>query len=103
MKRVFLRRLRLKMGEILELVLRNEGKFWYRVPCCCFLVDGCYFHVASGWVLLFPSGLWMAAVISWWALDGWCYFLVSSGWLLFFPAGLCMVAAICWWPLDEAQ
>ena len=35
-------------GGDLELVLRNEGKFWYKVPCCCFLVDGCYFLVASG-------------------------------------------------------
>ena len=34
-------------GGGLELVLRNEGKFWYKVPCCCFLVDGCcYFLVA---------------------------------------------------------
>ena len=34
-------------GGNLELALRNEGKFWYKVPCCCFLVDGCcYFLVA---------------------------------------------------------
>ena len=34
---------------------------WYlclRVPCCCFLVDGCcYFPVASGWWLIFLEGL----------------------------------------------
>ena len=34
---------------------------------------------------------WMAAVISWWALDGCCYFLMASGWLLLFPDGLWMV------------
>ena len=28
-------------GGILALLLRNEGKFWYKAPCCCILVDGC--------------------------------------------------------------
>ena len=68
--RVFFGRAKIGGGGGLELVLRNEGKFWYKVPCCCFLVDGCYFLVASGWLLLFPGGLWMVAVISWWPLDG---------------------------------
>ena len=31
--------------------------------------------------LIFPSGLWMVAVLSWWPLDGCCSFLVASGWL----------------------
>ena len=27
---------------------RNEGKFWYKVPCCCFPMDGCcYFRVGA--------------------------------------------------------
>jgi hypothetical protein len=30
----------------------------------------CYFLVGSGWPLIFPGRLWMVAVISWWALDG---------------------------------
>ena len=52
-------------GGYLERVLRNEGNFWYKVPCCCFLVDGyCYFLVASGWLLIFLDGLWMVADIS---------------------------------------
>ena len=50
--------------------------------------------MASGWLLLFPDGLWMAAVISWWPLDGCCYFLMASGWLLLFPDGLWMAAVI---------
>ena len=63
--------------------------------------DGdCYFLVGSGWLLLFPGGLWMVTVISWWALDGCCYFLVGSGWFLLFPGGLWMVAVISWWALD---
>ena len=28
-------------GGDLVLLLRNEGKFWYKAPCCCILVDGC--------------------------------------------------------------
>ena len=57
-------------------------------------LDGCcYFLVGSGWLLLFPGGLWMVPAISWWALDG-CYFLVGSGWLLLFPGGLWMVTVI---------
>ena len=28
------------------------------------------FPMAPGWLLLFPGGLWMVAVISWWTLDG---------------------------------
>ena len=53
------------------LLLRNEGKVWYEVPCCCFLVDvHCGFRVGSGWLLLFPGGLWMVGVICWCPL---CY------------------------------
>ena len=82
-------------GKYLEQVLRKEGKFWYKVPCCCFLVDGyCYFLVASGWLMIFPFGLWMVADISWWPLDGGCYCLMASGWLLLFPGTLWMVADI---------
>ena len=45
-----------KGGKKLVLVLRNEGKFWYEAPCCCFLVDvHCGFRVGSGWFLLFPG------------------------------------------------
>ena len=32
----------------------------------------------SGCSLWIPGGLWMVAVISWWALDGYCYFLVGT-------------------------
>ena len=42
----------------------------------------------------------MAAVISWWPLDGCYYFLVASGWLLLFPSELWIVAVISQWPLD---
>ena len=39
-------------GRGLVVLLRNEAKFWYKAPCCCFLVDGCcYFLVSSGWSL----------------------------------------------------
>ena len=31
----------------------------------CTLDGCCYFRVYSGWLLLFPGGLWMVAVISW--------------------------------------
>ena len=34
-------------------------------------LDGCcYFPEGSGWLLLFPGGLWMVVIISLWALDG---------------------------------
>ena len=111
-------------GGDLALLLRNEGNFWYRVPCCCFLVgsgwslvfldglwmvaviswwavDGyCYFLVGSGWSLVFPGGLWMVTGTSGWAVDGYCYFLVGSGWSLVFPDGLWMLAVISWWALN---
>ena len=33
-------------GRIWYYSLEMKGKFWYKVPCCCFLVDGCcYFLV----------------------------------------------------------
>ena len=40
----------------------------------------CYFlvHSASQRLLLFPGGLWMVAVISWWTLDGCCYSLATQ-------------------------
>ena len=41
------------------------------------------------------GGLWMAVVISWWALDGCCYFLVGSGWLLLLLGGLWMAVVTC--------
>ena len=28
-------------GKILVLLLRKEGKVWYKAPCWCLLVDGC--------------------------------------------------------------
>ena len=37
----FFGRPKLGGGGILVLLLRNEGKFWYKAPCCCILVDGC--------------------------------------------------------------
>ena len=37
----FFGRPKLGGGEILVLLLRNEGKIWYKAPCCCILVDGC--------------------------------------------------------------
>ena len=52
-------------------------------------MDGyCYFLVAAGWLLIFPGGLWMVVVISWWPLDGGCYILMASGWLLIVLDGL---------------
>ena len=69
--------------------LRNEGKTWYKVPCCCFLVDGCCcFLMGSGWSLLFPNGLGMVAVISWWVLHDHCYCRMDCTCLLLFPDGL---------------
>ena len=59
-----------------------------------------HFLVGSGWFLLFPGGLWMVPLISWWALDGCCHFLVGFGWFLLFPGGLWMVAVISWWAPD---
>ena len=56
MRGVFFGGLKLGGREMFEVVLRNEKKR-YKVPCCCFLVDGCYFLVASRWVLLFCGGL----------------------------------------------
>ena len=44
-------------GGELVLVLRDEGKIWFKVPCCCFLVG-------SGLVMLLPGGFWMVTVIS---------------------------------------
>ena len=92
---------KIKWGKKLVFLLRNEGKFWYEAPCCCFLVDvHCGFLVGSGWLLLFPGGLWMVTVISWLALDGCCYFpgglWMVAGWLLLFPGGLWMVVIISW-------
>ena len=56
--------------------------------------------MASRWLLLFRGGLWMAAVIPQWALDGCRYVLVASGWLLLSLIGLWMDAGIPWWALD---
>ena len=78
-KRFFFRMTKIKGVKKLVLLLRNEGNFWYDAPCCCFLVDvQCGFLAGSGWLLLFPGDLWMIAVISWWALDGYCHFLVGG-------------------------
>ena len=64
LREVFFGRGKIGGGGDLKVVLGNEGKFWYKVPCCCFLVDGCcYFLAASGWLLIFPDWLWMVAVI----------------------------------------
>ena len=55
---------KIKGGKKLVFLLRNEGKIWYEAPCCCFLVDvHCRFRVGSGWLLLFPGGVWMVAVM----------------------------------------
>ena len=54
-------------------------------------------------LLLFPSGLWMVAVISEWTLDGCCYFLVDSEWLLLFHDALWMVVVSSWWTLDGCR
>ena len=54
-------------GKFLVLLLRNEGKIWYKAPCCCILADGCrYFLVHAGWSLSNADGLWMVAVASCW-------------------------------------
>ena len=39
-----------------------------------------YFMESSRWFLMPLGGLWMVAVVSWWALDGSLYFLVGFGW-----------------------
>ena len=55
---------------------------WWMAAISLWALDGCCsFLVGSGWLLLFPGGLWM-------------------GWLLIFPDGLWMVAVLSWWPLD---
>ena len=74
----------------------RRGKFWY-----CSLemkkkfgmrplatASQWMFMVDSGWLVLFPDGLWMVAVISWRALDGCCSFLMGPGWLWLFLGGL---------------
>ena len=75
------------------------GKFWpppgiLKLQTHCYFStaadDPCYFLVGSAWLLLFPDGLWMLAVICWWALE----------WLLLFPGGLCMVPIVSWWAVD---
>ena len=54
------------------------------------LLDGCsYLLQPSGYLLLFPWGLWMVPVISWRLLDGCCCF---PGWLLLF-----FMEAGWWW------
>ena len=63
----------------------------------------CFRHTAggsSGWFPLFPGGLWMVPLISWWALNGCSYTLVGFGWLsldylLYFLVRLWM-AVISW-------
>ena len=43
---------------------------WRLLGCLLFLPDGCcHFPGGCGRLLLFPSGLWMVAVTSWWAVD----------------------------------
>ena len=119
---------KIRRGKGLLLLLRNEGNFWHEAPCYCFLVDvnggfwmvvvislwvlddGCYFLIASGWLLLFPGGLWMVVVfpggfwvilvISRWVLDGCRYFPMGPRWLLLFLDGFQMVAVISSWVLD---
>ena len=73
--------------------LEMQGNFGMRDVRCGFLVG-------SGWLVLFPRGLWMVTIISWWALNGYYYFPVGSGWSLLFPGGLWMVAVISWRALD---
>ena len=67
----------------------------------CTLHGCCYFLMGSGWLLLLRDGLWMVAVISWWALDGCCLFLMGSRCMLLFPDGLWMVAVYSWWAPDD--
>ena len=62
----------------------GASQFSPSLGCCLFLMG-------SGWLLLFPDGLWMVAVYSWWVVDGCCLFLMGSGWLLLFPDGLWLV------------
>ena len=63
-----------------EMVYRERGCRWYLVgsEALPFPVVGSewllLFPVGLGWSLLFPDGLWIAAVISWWVLDG-CWWL----------------------------
>ena len=51
--------------------------------------------------MLFPSVLWMMAVISWCALDGYCYFVVCHGWSLLLPVVPWIVAVISSCDLDD--
>ena len=39
--RIFLGGGKIRGVGIFVLLLRNEGNFWYKAPCCCFLVDSC--------------------------------------------------------------
>ena len=57
--------MRAKIGGNLVLLLRNEGKLWYKVPCFCFLVFGYYyFLMGSGCLLIFLGGFWIVTAIS---------------------------------------
>ena len=82
----------------------HKCRSWWVLHACC------YFMVGPRWLLLFPDGLWIVAVIScgswmlpvisWWVLDASSYFLLGPGWLLLSPDALWIVAVILWWVLD---
>ena len=88
------------------MVYRERGCRWYLECLECYhsprlaLNGYCYILVGLGWSLLFPCGLWIDAVISWWVLDACCYFLVGPGRLLLFPAVSWMVTVFSLWAMD---
>ena len=46
-------------------ILRYHWKIWYKFPDC-----GTRTSIDCEWWLLFPTGLWLVAVICWGLLDG---------------------------------
>ena len=60
------------------------------------------FVEASGWLLLFPRGIWMMAGISWKHLAGCCSFLDACGWLLVSFRSIWVVAVNIWQHLDRS-
>ena len=83
-----------------QMVYRERGCRWYLVgsEVSPFPLVGpqwlLLYPVGLGWSPLFPDGLWIVAVISWWVLDACCYFLLCPGWLPFCPYGPWMVTVI---------
>ena len=49
-------RTKIRGRGVLVLLLRNEGKFWCKAPCRCFLVDGCRYFLVGDAVSQFGYG-----------------------------------------------